>query len=62
MPQTQELSPEARIRLRRKQIFDALLVERFHAAFEAERYSDALKLMEIRERLEDRLAFKASYF
>ena len=62
MPQTQELSPEAHIRLRRKQSFDALLVERFHAAFESERYSDALQLMEIRERLEGRRAFDASYF
>ena len=62
MPQTKELSPEAHIRLRRKQSFDALLVERFHAAFEAERYSDVLQLMEIRERLENRKPFDASYF
>ena len=61
MPQTQD-SVQARIRLRRKQSFDALLVERFHAAFSAEQYSDALQLMEIRDRLEAKSALGKSYF
>ena len=62
MSQTQELNPEVGMSLKWKQQFDALLVERFHAAFEAERYSDVLQLMEIRERLENRKPFDASYF
>ena len=62
MPQTQQPSETTLRRMAKKDLFDKILVERFHAAFSAERYSDALQLMEIRERLEDRLHFKASYF
>jgi hypothetical protein len=49
-------------RHKKKNSFYALLVERFHDAFENERYSEALQLMEIYERLEIRKPFGTPYF
>jgi len=46
----------------KKDLFDKILVERFHAAFSDGQYSDALQLMEIRDRLEARSALDKSYF
>ena len=65
MPQTHpavQPSEATLKRMARKDLFDKILVERFHAAFSAEQYSDALQLMEIRDRLEARSALGKSYF
>ena len=56
------LSPEALQRIESKKRFDAELVARFHAAYQDGNYSQALQLMDIRDRLEDRSALSPSYF
>ena len=56
------LSPAALQRIENKKRFDADLVARFHAAFQDGNYSQALQLMDIRDRLEDRSALAPSYF
>jgi len=54
---------EATLKRRAKEkAFDELLVKRFHAAIEEERYSDALQLMEIRDHFEKRSPLSGSYF
>ena len=56
------LSPKTLQRIENKKRFDAELVARFHAAYQDGNYSQALQLMEIRDRLENRSAHAPSYF
>ena len=56
------LSPETLQRIEDSTLFDADLVIRFHAAFQEGNYSQALQLMDIRDRLESRSALAPSYF
>ena len=56
------LSPETLQRIEDATRFDAVLIVRFHAAFQEGNYSQALQLMDIRDRLESRSALAPSYF